>query len=507
MQAQATVEQSPHEGLASFSGRQPRESQRQRAARLLGAAANDAGESVQGEEKVSLRYGRAEVAKTASARSALRSGSPKLDMAPAPQPEAAVEPRFEARPAERPEPVNPRGVVRERRQVHRDAWTLEMVLTTVDWVRFGISVVLVIMLGQVAMFIAASSAHAVTRLKDIVAVEGVRDNMLIGYGLVVGLNGTGDKLQNTAFTEQSLGAFLERLGVNTRDSRLKTKNVAAVTVTATLPPFSRQGSRIDVSVNAMGDAKSLQGGTLLATPLYAADGQVYAVAQGALAVGGFAAGGEAATVTKGVPTSASISSGAIVEREIEFDLNQMNGVNLALRNPDVTTATRIAATINNRLGTEAARLVDPSTVRLNVPSQYRDNVTMLLAQVEQLPIQTDQVARVVIDEATGTIVMGENVRIDTVAVAQGSLVVRVEETPQVVQPGAFAPEGAETVVVPRTNIQVEEGASQMLVMNSGATLNELVAGLNSLGVTPRDLITILQTIKAAGALQAEIETR
>lgn len=376
-----------------------------------------------------------------------------------------------------------------------------------DWVRFALFTVIVLTLGQVALLLAAGSAHANTRLKDVVAVEGVRDNMLIGYGLVVGLDGTGDKLQNTAFTEQSLAAFLERLGINTRDSRLKTRNVAAVTVTATLPPFSRQGSRIDVSVNALGDAKSLAGGTLLATPLYAADGQVYAVAQGALAVGGFSAGGEAATVTKGVPTSGSISSGAIVEREIDFDINNLSTVNLSLRNPDVTTATRIAATINNRMGADTAKLVDPSTVRLNVPAQFRDNVTLMLAQIEQLPIQTDQIARVVIDEATGTIVMGENVRIDTVAVAQGNLVVRVEETPQVSQPGAFAPEGAETVVVPRTNIAVQEGASQMMVMNSGATLNELVAGLNSLGVTPRDLITILQTIKAAGALQAEIETR
>ncbi|MBM3618072.1 MAG: flagellar basal body P-ring protein FlgI [Alphaproteobacteria bacterium] len=391
--------------------------------------------------------------------------------------------------------------VRRKRQRKESIWV------AVDWVRFALSVVIVLTLGHVALLLAASSAHAATRLKDVVNVEGVRDNMLIGYGLVVGLNGTGDKLQNTAFTEQSLSAFLERLGVNTRDANLKTRNVAAVTVTATLPPFARQGSRIDISVNALGDAKSLQGGTLLATPLYAADGQVYAVGQGALAVGGFSAGGDAAVVTKGVPTSAAIANGAIVEREIDFDLNALPSLNLALRNPDVTTATRIAATINNRMGAETATLVDPSTVRLNVPNQYRNNVTLMLAQVEQLPIETDQIARVVIDEASGTIVMGENVRIDTVAVAQGSLVVRVEETPQVSQPGAFAPEGAQTVVVPRTNVQVEEGASQMLVMNSGATLNELVAGLNSLGVTPRDLITILQTIKAAGALQAEIETR
>lgn len=390
----------------------------------------------------------------------------------------------------------------------RHLWSLGIWFSGMDWVRFAVSAIIIIMLGQVLSIIASAQAHANTRIKDIVAVEGVRDNLLVGYGLVVGLDGTGDKLRNSAFTEQSLVAFLERLGVNTREAQLKTKNVAAVTVTATLPPFSRQGSRIDVSASAMGDAASLQGGTLLATPLYAADGQVYAVAQGAVAVGGFSAGGEASAVTKGVPTSAAIANGAIVEREIAFDLNALPRIDLALRNPDVTTATRIAATINTRMGKDVATLRDPATVRITIPKQYQDNVTMLLAQIEQLPVETDQIAKVVIDEATGTIVMGENVRVDTVAVAQGNLVVKIEETPQVSQPGAFAPEGAETVVVPRTNVAIdEEEANQMVVLNRGATLNELVAGLNALGVGPRDLITILQTIKAAGALQANIETR
>lgn len=377
-----------------------------------------------------------------------------------------------------------------------------------DWVKFATATLVALVLGQVISFALATSAHADTRIKDIVAFEGVRDNMLIGYGLVVGLDGTGDKLKNSAFTEQSLVAFMERLGVNTRGTELKTKNVAAVTVTATLPPFARQGSRIDVSISAMGDAKSLQGGTLIATPLYAADGQVYAVAQGAVAIGGYSAGGEASTVTKGVPTSANIASGGIVEREIAFDINSMESVDMALRNPDITTASRVAATVNQRLGNEIASVRDPATIRLQVPTSFHGNVTMFLAQIEQLPVETDQVARVVIDEATGTIVMGENVRIDTVAVAQGNLVVKVEETPTVSQPGAFAPEGAATVTVPRTNVSVDEGeGGQMAVLQRGATLNELVAGLNALGVGPRDLITILQTIKAAGALQAEIETR
>lgn len=398
--------------------------------------------------------------------------------------------------------------MRLQRRRRRSLWSPGVWFSGHDWVRFAVTAIAILMIGQVLSIVAAAQAHANTRIKDIVAVEGVRDNMLVGYGLVVGLDGTGDKLKNSAFTGQSLAAFLERLGVNTRDTELKTKNVAAVTVTAVLPPFSRQGSRIDVSVSAMGDAQSLQGGTLLATPLYAADGQVYAVGQGALAVGGFSAGGEATGVTKGVPTSGAIANGAIVEREVAFELNSLERLDLSLRNPDVTTATRIAATINDRVGKGSAVLRDPATVRVQVPQEFEGNVTMFLAQIEQLPVETDQIARVVIDEATGTIVMGENVRIDTVAVAQGNLIVKVEETPIVSQPGAFAPPGAETVVVPRTNVAIdEEEANQMVVLNRGATLNELVAGLNALGVGPRDLITILQTIKAAGALQADIMTR
>ncbi len=354
----------------------------------------------------------------------------------------------------------------------------------------------------------SSKAHASSRIKDIVSVEGIRENMLSGYGLVVGLNGTGDKLNNNAFTEQSLIAFLERQGVNTRGTSLKTKNVAAVTVTAALPAFARSGGRIDVSVSAMGDAKDLQGGTLLATPLYGADGEVYAVAQGALALGGFKAEGAATTVTKGVPTSASIPSGAVVEKETGFALNSLNEIKLALKNPDLTTAQSIADAINAQVGPGVSKATDPGTVVLNVPTVYAGNVAQLLTDVEKLPVQTDHVAKIVIDQASGTIVMGENVRIDTVAVAQGNLVVRVMESPQVSQPNPFAPEGAETVVVPRTEVAVtEDPGRQMAVMERGATLKELVAGLNALGVGPRDLITILQTIKAAGALQAEIETR
>ncbi len=354
-----------------------------------------------------------------------------------------------------------------------------------------------------------AEASAIVRLKDVVNFEGIRDNMLIGYGLVVGLNGTGDKLQNNAFTEQSLISFLERQGVNTRGTPLKTKNVAAVTVTATLPPFARAGSKIDVTLGAMGDAKSLQGGTLLATPLYGADGEVYAAAQGAVTIGGFeASGASGSTVTKGVPTSGSIANGAAIEREIDFAMNKMTEVKLALKNPDLSTARNIAEAVNGRLGPNAAAITDPGTVAVKVPSSYTGNVALLLADIEQVSIQTDQTAKIIIDEASGTIVMGENVRIDPVAVAQGNLVVRVDETPQVSQPGPFAPEGVETTVVPRTSIAVNENsAAKMTVMDGGATLKDLVGGLNALGVGPRDLITILQNIKAAGALQADIETR
>ncbi len=354
----------------------------------------------------------------------------------------------------------------------------------------------------------ATQAQA-ARIKDVVAFEGVRDNMLMGYGLVVGLNGTGDKLQNNAFTEQSMIGFLERQGVNTRGLQLKSKNVAAVTVTAKLPPFARAGSNIDISISAMGDAKSLMGGTLLATSLQGPDGNVYAVAQGPVTIGGFQAEGSSGTnITKGVPTNGFIANGAIVEREINFRLNDMRDLKLSLRNPDITTASNVMRVINQQVGPGVSKVEDPGTVTVTVPNSYQGDVVALLADIETLNVETDQPARIVVDEATGTIVMGENVRISTVAVAQGNLIVKVEENPQVSQPNPFAPEGAETVVIPRSDITVsEESDNKIAMLQSGATLKDLVAGLNSLGVGPRDLITILQTIKAAGALQADIETR
>lgn len=347
------------------------------------------------------------------------------------------------------------------------------------------------------------------RIKDMVDVEGVRDNLLIGYGLVVGLNGTGDKLNNSAFTEKSLVAFLERLGINTRGSSLKTKNVAAVTLTASLAAFTRAGSRINVTVSTMGDAQSLQGGVLLATPLLGADGEVYAVAQGPVLIGGFEASGKSGSkISKGVSTNGYITNGAIVEKEITAPLGLSGTLNLSLRNPDISTASRISDTLNQKISPNIATVLDPGTVRINLPDSRQDKVVEIMAQIEQIAVVPDHVAKIIVEEASGTIVMGENVRISTVAVAQGNLIVKIEESFDVSQPNPLAPKGAETVVTPSSTITVDEGqGNKMAIMKSGASLRELVSGLNALGVGPRDLITILQNIKAAGALQADIEVR
>jgi flagellar P-ring protein precursor FlgI len=343
------------------------------------------------------------------------------------------------------------------------------------------------------------------RIKDIADVEGVRDNQLVGYGLVVGLAGTGDRLRTAIFTRQSLIGMLERLGVNTRDNeaRLDTRNVAAVMVTANLPAFARPGSRIDIAVSALGDATNLMGGILLVTPLLGADGAVYAVAQGAVSTGAIAARGAAASVQRGVPTSARVASGAIIEREIPYALTGRPTIRLSLRNPDLTTARRIAAAINRGTGSTAATATDPRTVVLTIAG--REPVE-LLAQIEQFRVEPDQAARVVIEEASGTIVMGSNVRVSTVAIAQGNLTIRVTETPQVVQPNALA--AGETAVVPRTGIEIDDQAERRMgVLTGGVSMQELVRALNALGVGPRDLISILQAVKAAGALQADMELR
>lgn len=352
----------------------------------------------------------------------------------------------------------------------------------------------------------AGAAQAQVRIKDIADVEGVRDNQLVGYGLVVGLNGTGDKLDSAVFTRESLVGMLERLGVNTRDqiAKLQTKNVAAVMVTGNLPPFARTGSRIDTEISAIGDATNLSGGTLLVTPMMAADGEVYAVAQGPVTTGAISARGASGTsVTRNVPTSGKIANGAIVEREVTYALGQQNRIALALRNPDLTTARRMEAAITQALGAGLARATDPRTVELNL--QGRD-VVAALDRIEDLRVEPDSPAIVVIDETSGTIVMGSNVRISTVAIAQGNLTIRVTETPEVSQPGALS--GGTTKTVPRSSISVDTGQDHKLgILNAAPTLRDLVASLNALGVGPRDLISILQSIKAAGALQADLEIR
>ncbi|MCW5687716.1 MAG: flagellar basal body P-ring protein FlgI [Pseudolabrys sp.] len=359
-------------------------------------------------------------------------------------------------------------------------------------------------LAAVMILLAATPSGATSRIKDLANVEGVRQNQLIGYGLVVGLNGTGDTLNNIPFTKQSLQAMLERLGVNVRGQTMRTGNVAAVMVTANLPAFATQGTRIDITVSALGDAKSLQGGTLLVTPLLGADGNVYAVGQGSVAIGGFQAEGDAAKVTRGVPTVGRISNGALIEREIEFALNRLNQLRMALRNPDFTTAKRIAAAVNDFIGAPTAEPLDPSTVQITIPQQYHGNVVSLLTEIEQLQVEPDQSAKIVIDERSGVIVLGRDVRVSMVAVAQGNLTVAISESPQVSQPLPFS-RGGQTTTVPRTSVKVQEDGKKLAVVRDGVSLQQLVDGLNALGIGPRDMIAILQAIKSAGAIQADIE--
>jgi flagellar P-ring protein precursor FlgI len=348
-----------------------------------------------------------------------------------------------------------------------------------------------------------AAAEARSRIKDIVSFEGVRENQLVGYGLVVGLAGTGDSLRNAPFTRQSLESMLERLGVNTRLSPIDTKNVAAVMVTARLPAFAAAGSQVDVSVSALGDAKSLLGGSLLVTPLMGADGQTYAVAQGTVQTGAVSAtGASGSSITRGVPTAGRIASGAFVERELGFQLAQLGQMRLTLRNPDFTTARRIADVINAAFpGTAIAD--NPTIVTLRPPAGA--SLVGFVTAVEQLEVNPDAPAKVVVDEVAGVIVMGQDVRVSTVAIAQGNLTISVQETPAVSQPEPLS-RGGETVVVPQTQVTVEEETGkQFIMLNSGASLATLVSGLNALGVNPRDMISILQTIRAAGALQADIE--
>ncbi|KGJ17447.1 flagellar basal body P-ring protein FlgI [Paracoccus sanguinis] len=343
---------------------------------------------------------------------------------------------------------------------------------------------------------------APVRIKDLATVDGVRGNDLVGYGLVVGLNGTGDSLRNAPYTEEMLGGLLERLGVNVTGESFRPKNVAAVLVTATLPPFARAGSQTDVSVAAIGDAKSLLGGTLIMTPLNAADGEVYAVAQGSIIAGGVSAEGEGASVVQGVPTSGTIPSGARVEREVDFDFSQLSSFRLALRTADFTTAARIEKAINDDLGDGVATLMDAATISIDSTPMGRVNPARLVGRIENIAVEPESRARVVVDHRSGTIVMGEDVRISRVAVSQGNLTLRVRETPVVSQPNPFAP--GQTVVVPRTDAQItQEPGIGFAEVSGESSLSDVVAGLNALGVRPRELIDILKAVHAAGALHAE----
>lgn len=357
-------------------------------------------------------------------------------------------------------------------------------------------------LAAFLVWLACAPAHAQTqvRLKDLVDVEGVRDNDLIGYGLVVGLPGSGDTIRNSPYTEEALQSLLERLGVNVAEEQFRPDNVAAVIVTATLPPFARAGSAVDVIVSSLGDADSLEGGTLVMTPLLAANNEVYAVAQGPVIVSGFAAGGAGAAARQGTQTVASLPGGATVEREVAFDFGGLETIRLALRNPDFTTAARIERALNDRLP-GSALMLDAGTVALNAAGSDL-GPAHLMATIERTLLTPDGPARVVIDQRSGTIVLGADVRIEPVAVAQGALTIRVSETPVAVPAAPFS--NGDPVVLPRTNLQIDEGQPGLAALPAGASLRDLVEGLNALDVTPRDIIEILEALKTAGALHAEI---
>jgi len=363
-----------------------------------------------------------------------------------------------------------------------------------------------ILLALVMFLVPALATATPIRIKDLVEFDGVRGNDLVGYGLVVGLNGTGDGIRNAPFTEEIMSNILERLGVNVTGEQFRPKNVAAVFVTATLPPFARAGGQIDVTVSAIGDAKSLLGGTLIMTPLNAADGQIYAVGQGTIIAGGASAEGDGGSVVQGVPTSGVIPSGARVEREIDFQFSELSTLRLALRTPDFTTAGRIEQAINENFGAQVSVMLDAGTVQFDVAATSMQSAAHAIGRIENIRVEPQRKARVVVDQRSGTIVMGDEVRISRVAVSQGNLTLRIEEQPLVVQPNPFA--AGETVVIPRTNASIqEEPGIGLAEIADGSSLSEVIAGLNALGVSPRDMIDILKSIKAAGALHAEFVVR
>lgn len=365
----------------------------------------------------------------------------------------------------------------------------------------------VIALAAIAAFALAPTASANARIKDVADVEGVRNNQLIGYGLVVGLAGTGDRVANAPFTQTATRSMLERLGVAVSEDELRTRNIAAVMVTAKLGPFARPGGAVDVEVSALGDAKSLLGGVLLTTPLQAGDGNIYAVAQGPLVVQGFAASGEAASIQRGVPTSARIPNGAIIERDPGFSLSEIEDFRLVLRHADFTTAVRVADAVNARFA-NAAQAIDPTTITLAMPQEYRGREAYFLAAIENLPVAPDAAARVVVDERTGTVVIGAGVRLSPVAITQGGVTITVSETPVASQPAPMS-RGGETKVLPRTSVAVQEDGTdaRLQVVGGADNLQQLVDGLNALGVGARDIIAILEATKAAGALHADLVVR
>ena len=376
----------------------------------------------------------------------------------------------------------------------------------------------------IAGLVIASHAYA-ARIKDVSSIGGVRDNQLVGYGLVVGLAGTGDDIEN-GFTKETLANMLSRQGLGMKEAArkdLSSDNVASVMISAELPPFAKVGSRIDVIVSSIGDANSLRGGTLLMTPLKGADGRVYAVAQGAVSIGGFAAGGGGAKVSKNHPTVGRITNGAFVERELEYNFESRKSLSINLYQPDFTTATGVATAINGVIAGVEAKLIDSSTIDVNIKESFKESIVKLVSIIENINVAVDSTAVVVIDEKTGTIVMGENVRISTVAVAHGNLFIQIKEEKNVSQPASFAPRppagsapvdagggtviapGGQTVVTTETAIGVKEEKNRLVVVPKGVTIQDVVRALNAIGVTPGDLITILQTIKSAGALQADLK--
>jgi flagellar P-ring protein precursor FlgI len=362
--------------------------------------------------------------------------------------------------------------------------------------------VIVALITAVVLILWLSSPSLAIRLKEVATFEGVRVNQIAGYGLVVGLNGTGDKDQ-TGFTRQSLSNLLKRMDITVSPTALKVKNVAAVMVTADLPAFVKPGTKLDVLVSSLGDSTSLQGGTLLITALKGLDGQIYAIAQGPLSVGGFALTGQAATVQKNHPTVGRIVQGGTVEREVPIRWQGKETLSIKLSSPDFTTAARVAEAVNEVLPGASARPLDAATIELSVPANYRENLAVMVAELENVSVIPDSVGKVIINERTGSVVVGENVKLSTVAVAHGNLSVQIREGVTVSQPDAFS--GGETVVAPETDINVEEGADNLLLIERSTNINDVVKALNAIGVTPRDLITIFQLIQAAGALHGELE--